>query len=334
MKRNYLLLLVFGLILNLTQAQNTKEISKLKLFDEEKPSNATSKYLGKIVFANSEIKKDDSDSKYISTYTFGDKLYIKSFLLNSISNSVLIQLVDKGLKAKDVNKEIFNYINFASAYYKLYIDGKEVTKSEKGRFGDASISGLNIMNCINDGINNGTDGEQFAEKLYSELLNHPELLIPGNHKMKIEMVLLCPRCPSEIATDKILAVGEIDMIIPDKIKVTENDCFPNKQLSDIKLETEALKCFKNRKDAYKVILTDRDYTIVKNEYGIPLRKCFIAAVVFKNGNDVTYEYVVFEKVFDGVNYQNLKIGDQLRSLPERLTPKGKKVNADCLKYLK
>ncbi|KFF24113.1 hypothetical protein IW16_22350 [Chryseobacterium vrystaatense] len=314
-------------------AQDTKEIAKqrakLVLFDEEKVNNTNSKYLGKIVFANSEIKENDPESKYISSYTFGDKLFIRSFLANSIGNNILIQMVEKGIKAKVINDRGSEMVT-ANIIYKLYIDGKEVSKTKDGSLYDEYVlHSLNINSCIND----GTNTELFGEELYTDLLNHPELLTPGNHKMKIEMIPVCPRCSDNSKPEKILAVGEIDMVIPNTIKVIESDCFPKKQWSDPKLENEVLKAFKKRTDAYKVILTDKDYTVVKNEYGIVLRKGFIAAVVFKNGNDVSYEYLNFERVFDGMNFQSLQIAD-MTSIPGRIPSKGKKVNASCLKYLK
>lgn len=334
MKFTHLLLIVLGLSFTVCQAQDAKDISKqkskLKLYDEDKPNNLSSKYLGKIVFANSEIKKDDAETIYISSYTFGDKLYIKSFLSNSIGNNILFQMVEKGIKAKVLN-ESNSDLNHANIIYKLYIDGKLVSKTDNGRLYDEYVlHSLEINSCIND----GTNTELFGEELYTQLLNHPELLTTGNHKMKIEMIPVCPRCSDESKPEKVLATGEIDLIIPGVIKVTESDCFPKKQWSDAKLENEAVKLFKKRTDAYKVILTDKDYTVIKNEFGIPLRKSFMAVVVFKNGNDVTYEYVVFERIFDGVNYQGLQVG-QVSSIPGRYPENNKKkVNAECLKFLK
>lgn len=332
MKFKNLLILIFCLLTCFCKAQDAKEIAKQKtkliLYDEEKASN--SKYLGKIVFSNFEIKKDDSENKYISSYNFGDKLYIKSFLSNSIGNNILFQLVEKGIKAKVINDRNSELTN-ANIIYKLYIDGKEVSKTKKGKLYDEYVlHSVEINSCVND----GTNSELFGEELYTELLNHPELLAPGNHKMKIEMIPVCSSCTDYGNSEKALAIGEINLVIPSVIKINESDCFPKKQWSDVKLENEALKSFKKRTDAYKVILTDKDYTVIKNEYGIPLRKSFMAVVVFKNGNDVTYEYVVFERIFDGVNYQGLQIG-QLNSIPGRYPENnGKKVNTDCLKFLK
>jgi len=332
MKINRFLLIVFGLFFTVFQAQDAKEIAKqrakLKLFDEEKVNNINSKYLEKIVFANSEIRDNDPESKYISSYNFGDKLYIRSFLANSIANDILIQLVEKGVKAKVLN-ESNSTTGFANISYKLYLDGKEVAMTQNSNLHLDHTSSLTDMSCIND----TTERELFGEELYMKLLNRPELLTSGKHKMKIEAIAICPNCPKNIIPDRILAVGEIDMVIPNVIKITESDCFPKKQWSDPKLENEALRAFKNTPDVYKVILTDRDYTVVKNEYGIVLRKGFIAAVVFKKGNDVYYEYINFERIFDGATFQSLKVGDMM-SLPDRVLPKGKKVNADCLKYLK
>ncbi len=334
MKCTFLLFVVFGLSFTICQAQDSKDIekqkSKLKLYIEKKTSNAT-KYSGKILFANSDINNNDPESKYISTYTFGDKLYIRSFLANSVANSIMIQLIEKGVQAKVLN-ESNDYMSSANLYYKLYIDGKEVSKTKDGDLKRTYVGeSLEINNCIYD----GTNAELFGEELFTELLIHPELLSPGNHKMKVEMLPYCPSCPDNLMPEKVIATGEIDLIITGVVKVNESDCFPVKQRSDAKLENEALKSFKKRTDAFKVILTDRDYTIIKNEYGIPLRKSFMAAVVFKNGNDVNYEYVVFERIFDGVNYQELQIGNQY-SLPGRYEESkvNKKVSADCLKFLK
>jgi len=334
MKINRFLLIVFGLFFTVFHAQDAKEIAKqkakLELYDEQNISNNHINYLGKILFANSEIKDNDPESKYISSYTFGDKLYIRSFLANSIGNSILMQMVEKGIKAKVINDRGSEMVS-ANIIYKLYIDGKEVSKTVEGELYDKYVlHSLEVNSCIND----GSSADLFGEELYAQLLNHPELLTPGNHKMKVEMMPVCERCSDESKPYKILAAGEIDMVIPNVIKVTESDCFPKKQWSDPKLENEALKAFKKRTDAYKVILTDKDYTVIKNEYGIPLRKSFMAVVVFKSGNEITYEYAVFERIFDGANYQALQTG-QINSIPGRYPENnGRKVNAECLKYLK
>ena len=334
MKFTKALFLTFGLFFSVCNAQDAKEIAKqkakLQLYDEQKSGSTNSNYLGKIVFANSEIKNNDPDSKYITSYTFGDKLYTRSFLANSIGNSILMQMVEKGIKAKVINDR-GSEMTTANIVYKLYLDGKEVSKTIDGELYDEYVlHSLEINSCIND----GTSADLFGEELYAQLLSHPELLTPGNHKMKVEMIPVCERCSENSKPNKILAVGEINMLVPNTIKVTESDCFPKKQWSDPKLQTEALKLFKKRTDAYRVILTDKDYTVVHNEYGVPLRKSFMAVVVFKNGSDVTYEYAVFERIFDGVGYQGLQIG-QANSIPGRYPESNaRKVNAECLKFLK
>lgn len=326
------LFLILGLLSLTCQAQDAKEIakqkSKVKLYDEDKPINE--KYAGKIVFANSEIKNGDPESKYISSYTFGDKLFIKTFLNNSIGNNILMQMVEKGIKAKAINDRGSEMVS-ANVIYKLYIDGKEVSKTTYGGLYDGHVlHSLEVGSCIND----GTKTDLFGEELYAQLLNQPALLTPGNHKMKIEMIPVCPSCSDEIKVGKVIATGEIDLVVPGVLKVAESDCFPQKQWSDAKLENEALKAFKKRTDAYKVILIDKDYTVIKDEFGLPLRKSFMAVVVFKNGNEVTYEYAVFERVYDGAKYQALQSA-AVNSIPGRYPENnGKKVNAECLKFLK
>lgn len=103
------LVCALGCCFSFSQAQNAekieKEKGKLKLFEEENFSTELSKkYTGQVVFANEDLKRDLPESKYITSYTLGDQLSIRAYFAHSIANSMLVQLVESGKKAKEVNQ--------------------------------------------------------------------------------------------------------------------------------------------------------------------------------------------------------------------------------------
>ncbi|WP_144282941.1 hypothetical protein [Chryseobacterium echinoideorum] len=338
------IILMSFLALSLTsQAQEItkieKEKSKLQLFEEEKLTgnfnNVYKKNIGKVLFSNSPIERDEALNN-ITTYTLGDKLFARGFYEHSVSNSILLQLVESGIKVKDINEWKDDFEKQTRLITNFYFDDKFVASAGRDSYlndDDATERILSIRYYVND----GTDKLWKDELPFQELLSNQELLTPGKHKLKLEQVPLKTFGQGADFKYKPIAVGEIEVIVPKEIKVSESDCFPKSVLNDAKLENEVLNASKNffknsEATVIKAILPFDDITILRNEYGAIVKKSFIAAIVYKNTNVSGYEYYIFDKVYDGSKYLDATISKDI-SLNGKTAPYGRKINSACLKFL-
>ncbi|MFP9112934.1 hypothetical protein ACLI1A_03265 [Flavobacterium sp. RHBU_3] len=220
----------------------------------------------------------------------------------------------------------------------LYLDGEYIDEVAIEDLNDRERSGQRLL-TMRLPLNDGTDEFYRGESVYRALLGHQEKLTPGKHKIRIEQFPLTSYGLGHRVKFKPMAVGEIELIVPaTDIKVSEGDCLPAKKLNDPKLETEAMKAVKSyfkdgAPNAYKIILTENDMTVVRDEYGNIIRKAFFATVVYKKGNEVWYENHVFEKMWDGLEYLPLRVSSS-KTIGDYTAKEGRKVNAACLKYLK
>jgi len=334
-----LLASVIGNAQGLLSKVKDKKNSKLELFEEENLStDQYKKYVGKVVFANTEIERADPESKYITSYTLGDKLFFRGNYLHSVSNTILLELEENGKRVKEINKMKQSGFD-AQTRLITYLYFDDVFISSVGR--DSRLDGdlaTQKIQSIRGMLNDGTEKLWVDELLYQALLSHQELLTPGKHKLRLLQAPIKTFGLGDDVKFKPMAEGEIEVIVPKELKVSESDCFPKKKLTDPKLEAEVLKAVKNYfKDgapsAFKTILTDSDVTIVRDEYGNIVRKSFVAAIVFKTEKEVWYDYYIFDKMWDGQTYLPAQISKGI-SLNGRTAPDGKKVNAACLKFLK
>lgn len=321
-------------------AKTEKEKSKLQLFEEEKITgdfnDIYTKNIGKFVFSNSSIDREGKGSNYITTYTLGDNLFGRGFYKHSVSNSILLQLVESGMKVKDINGWKDSFESQTRLITNFYFDGKFIASAGRDSYlndDNATEKILSIRYYLND----GTEQLWKDEIPFQELLSHQELLTPGKHKLKIEQVPLKTFGQGANFDYKPIAVGEIEVVVPKEIKVSESDCFPKSALHDAKLEKEVLTASKNffkngEATLIKAILPFDDITIIRNEYGVILKKSFIAAIVYKNGDISGYEYYIFDKIYDGTKYLDATISKDI-SLNGRTAPYGKKINSACLKFL-
>jgi hypothetical protein len=218
----------------------------------------------------------------------------------------------------------------------MYFDGKEVTSTSYAEdFTEKSMTNLLSMGAD---LNDGTPKNFFGESLYRELLSRQDLLTPGKHRLRLEFVPIESYGFGSDFKYKPIAAGEIDLIVPKVIKFNEADCFPKKALEDPKLEKEVLNATKsffgeNAGNALKAILPFKDIYIIRNEYGVIIKKSFMAAVVCKNDTEVWYDYYIFDKVYDGHKYLDAVVSKDI-TVNGYTTPSGKKVHKDCLKLLK
>lgn len=306
MKFTHLLLIVFGLSFSVCQAQDIeKEKSKLKLVEEEKLlgdfATLHKKYVGKVVFSNSEITRELSESNFITTYTFGDKLSVRAFLQHSMLNSMLLQLVENGEKAKELNN-----VSWSPKYLiYLYLDGNLISGTSYA----LSFAERETHNALSQRatLNNDESEPNLGKVLYKELKTKLELLTPGKHKLKISYV------PYFSAGDKLkfkpVAEGEIEMVIKDK-KIDLNDpdvCLPIAQMNDKSLEGEILKAFKEKgfkAEPKKVRITSSKWNIKRNEYGIIIRRYVEAYIGYSKNGKCYYDAYNFNQDYDGTKYQD------------------------------
>jgi hypothetical protein len=312
MKFTHLLLLVLGLSFTVCKAQNAADIekqkSKLKLVEEEKLTGEFAtlhkKYEGKVVFSNSEINRDSSEKNFITTYTFGEKLSIRAFLPHSILNSMLLQMVDNGAKAKELNN---NGTWFPKYLIVLYLDGNRISNTSYVISFSENETHTDLSQRAT--LNDDESEPNIGKMLYKELKNKLELLTPGKHKLKIEYQPYFNFGTGTNLIFKPVAQGEIEMIIKDK-KIDLNDpdvCLPIAQMNDKLLEGKILKAFKSKgfkAEPKKVRIVSKKWTIIRNEYGIILRRYVEAYIGYTKGGKCYYDTYNFNQDYDGSAYED------------------------------
>jgi hypothetical protein len=309
---------------------------KIELFEEEKLDFPQyQNHIGQVCFSNEEFERTLPEDKYIKTYRLGDKLAIRAFMANSPANSAMLQVAESGRKPKEINENKSFYERCKVAFV-MYLDGKEISGTSHAQYFERKD--MTSLATHRAEINDGTEKEFFGENMYRALLERQELLTPGIHKLKIILipVLLGDATGFQY---KPIAEGEIDMVVPKEIKVTEADCFPKSALSDPKLEAEVLKACKvafkeNAANALKAILAFKDIYIIRGDYNAIIKKSFIAAIACKNSKgEVWYDYYIFDKMYDGAKYLPAVLSSEA-TVNGYMAPSGKKVNSGCLKFLK
>ena len=309
---------------------------KLELFEEEKLDFPQyQNHIGQICFSNEEFDRTLPETKYIKTYNLGDKLSTRAFMANSPANSAMLQVAASGKKPKEIN-ENKSFYERCKVVFVMYLDGKEISGTSHAQsFERKDMTSLPTHRVE---INDGTEKDFFGESMYRALLEKQELLTPGVHKLKIELIPLLMGDTTGFQY-KPIAVGEIDMVVPKEIKLAEADCFPKSAMSDPKLEAEVLKACKvafkeNAANAIKAILAYKDIYIVRGDYNAIIKKSFMAAIACKNNKgEVWYDYYIFDKMYDGSKYLPATVSSEI-TVNGYTTPSGKKVNSGCLKFLK
>lgn len=306
MKLTRLLVFFLGLSLTAAQAQDIeKQKAKLKLFEEEKLTGAFAtlhkKYSEKVVFSNSEITIQSLESDFISTYTFGDKLHIRAFLPHSVLNSMLLQMVENGIKAKDLNN---NKIWYGRYIINMYIDGNRIAATGYEQYADHVVNSDLSLRAT---LNNDENEPNIGNILYKNLKTKLDLLTPGKHKLKIEYVPYDYKFDSNLEF-KPVASGEIEMIVKNQ-KIDLNDpevCLPTAQMSDKTLDAKILKAFKAKgfkAEAKKVRITSKKWNIQRNEFGIILRRYVEAYIGYTKNGKCYYDVYNFNQDYDGSAYQ-------------------------------
>lgn len=286
--------------------------AKVDLYEEEKidlPQRLNN--IGKVVFSNEDIERDLPESKYIKTYTWGDKLFIRAWLANSPSNSMMLQLAESGIKPKEINANRSSFDGgMTKVIYLLYLDGQQVAStSYADNFDHKSMQSIPSVRAD---LNDGTEVNNFGEMMYRELKRKQDLLTPGTHKLKLELVPIKTFAFGSDFKYTPIAVGEIDMIVKDSpIDINDPEaCLPKRGMTDKALEAKIMAAFKTRfptgDTPNEVRITSTRWNIVKHEYtGVPLRRTINATIgkTSKDGKCNRDEYS-FTQDYDGAQYQD------------------------------
>jgi len=284
--------------------------AKVQLYEEEKidlPQRLNN--IGKVVFSNEDIERDLPESKYITSYTFGDKLFIRAWLANSPSNSMMLQLAESGIKPKEINDNRGSFDGgMTKVIYIMYLDGKEVAStSYANNFDHKSMQSIPSVRAD---INDGTSENNFGEMMYTTLKRKQDLLTPGTHKLKLELYPVKTFAFGSDFKYKPIAVGEIDMIVKDSpIDVNDPEaCLPKAGMTDKALEAKILAAYKRRypnDEALAVRITSTRWNISKHEYtGVPLRRWVSATIGRKSGGTCSRDEFSFTQEYDGTAYQD------------------------------
>ena len=284
--------------------------SKLELYSEEKldfPQYQNN--IGKVCFSNEEFERTLPEDKYIKTYTFGDKLSMRAFFANSPANSMMLQLEQSGKKPREINERRNSFSGQTKLLFVLYLDGQKVTNtSYASNFKESDMTSLPTHRAE---FNDGTDDIYFGENLMTDLKRKQDLLTPGTHKLKIEVIPLKTFGFGSEFDYKPIAVGEIDMIVKNTPidKKDPDACLPKAKMTDKALEAKILLAYKNKYsgDTPKEvrIISDRWY-IAKHQYtGVPLRRT-VTAVIGRTGKDgkCSRDEFSFAQDYDGNQYQS------------------------------
>lgn len=325
---------------NSVEAQRIKnpfKKKKLELYEEEKLDfDQYKNHVGEILFSNEEFDRQLPESKYITSYTLGDKLGMRAFLKNSPANSMMLQLVESGEKIKTVNKWKGTF-DTGALIYKMYLDGKFIANTSYAHhFKNEEIASLPTHRAdLKD-----DNGIYYGEELYESLLKKEELLTPGTHKLKLELI---PVYNGSIFSDfefKPIATGEIDLVITeDASYVKLDECFPKAKIKDAKIEADITKIINAKIVAGSklrdVIITSSRWTILRDVYKSPIKKSIRAALVFTHEGQTFYYERIFEKVFDGVEYSPLQMSSDINIKGERVAQfDARTVHSKCEELLK
>jgi len=310
---------------------------KLDLYEEEKLDFEQYKnHVGEILFSNDEFERQLPESKYITSYTLGDKLGMRAFLKNSPANSMMLQLVESGEKIKTVNKWKGSF-DTGALLYKMYLDGKFISNTSYAHsFKNDEIASLPTHRAdLKD-----DNGIYFGEELYESLLKKEELLTPGTHKLKLELIPIYNGSAYSSFEFAPIATGEIDLVITEGATYVKLDeCFPKPKTKDAKIESEITKIINAKivpeSKLRDVIITSSRWTLLRNPYGSPIKKSIKAALVFTNNGETFYYERIFEKVYDGVEYSPLQMSSDINIKGESMPQfDARIVHSKCEELLK
>lgn len=299
-------------------------IANLKIKDEGITNPIHEKYLGKIVFSNSEISKDNpNESNFSSDFKINMPIHARIFLKTSIFNEA--QLAS--------TSEIFDI--HVGMVYKIYIDGNLADEGRVSLKADSkqfmSKSEVKTSTSIAATLNFSKDA-LLSEAYIDGLVAYDSKLTDGKHSFRIE---LYPNYTSvKPLTEMPIASGEFNLNVNRGFANPSNPliCMPKAVKKDPALEAKYKDCVKkyivnNNKDAVmkSFVLLSSDWEIHKDDItNKPIYRTMYGAAGFtyKDGK-CKYETFSFTQNWVGGSYSS--------TIETSGTNQGADIFCDCLK---
>ncbi len=333
---------VWGSDVEQAKRENQNLLGYRGLFiDAQSTSAFHSQNMNKIVFMGKDVSLGDiNPNDQLTSFTLGKQLlYVRTFTDTSLANRVMLPLRKPEEKKMGIGKAILGTAVYILAgsdddderfhlnssrpnygfWYVLYLDGNAVDtlKSQVNEDKELPI----FQNWTTWRENNLLDFDVFEE------LHNRNLLAIGTHKLKLETYVYMDELVFEDDKENtkfsaMVAEGEITMEVTNSsmfdLKVATSDAYTQyfkenmtNEMEDAKLIADATKKFTSKfnKDGTKyelrkVASTYDKVSIVKNEFGRPLRKEAPIFVLVKEKATNLCQVFVFNFVyeFDGVEY--------------------------------
>jgi hypothetical protein len=224
------------------------------------------KNIGKILWAKERIKKDSQDQvKYESRFDATDPLYGRVFL-------------QKGLLGLSQDKGP-NCLNSGLAFQlKLFVDDKD-----RGLINQNNFEGSGWTTCqINFNLTPGDSEDAINQGVSKKWLAAVNELAVGEHAVKVEFWAGTEQCPAKYAEGAFTLVKASDK------KVSGSSKLPEAKKSDAALEAEMIGAIKERQwqneAPVKVVIIESDWRIIRNAFGVILRKEINTNVVLKKND--------------------------------------------------
>lgn len=246
-----------------------------------------SKHVNQIVFApaSSAIAfQNENESEFRSEYTYGEEIYFRVYLDNSLSNYLIKEL--PGTAPSVISKNAF-YI----AYF--FLDDKPISSSTISS--ELQESHKNEWTTFKGAFDNGDNGgDPILRGAYWQFLTEADnALTNGKHKIRVE-IRAGIDTPIKHET-KTVATGEIMLtVLPTSItKYDENLCLEKAVMSIPALEANVMKKYASMPENSKTVKEARitsDWTIVRNEYTSVILRRELTLLVISLNKEGKYVY--------------------------------------------
>lgn len=277
--------------------------------DQGMTSETHKKNVGKILWAKERIKMDMQDRiTYETVFDASDPLYGRVFLEKSLTRVSESQAV-----------ECQDNIEF---HFRVFINGEDKGKFHDGTWTDRRWTTGQISLNLTPGDEVDWVNVEVPEK-WAELVKRLPI---GNHKIKFEFYggkgVYGSGGSSYEKCHKKLAEGSFTLKKSGEMTSGKLKTLPDAKKKDAALEAEMIKAIKARgwqnENPIKVIIIEPDWRIVRNDFGVLLRKEINTNVILKK-TDGTCRLtdISFEKPYQGNNKYGATIvyGVGMKNLP-------------------
>lgn len=253
-------------------------------------SKAHTKYVGKIVFSKKFIVfKEENENSFTDKFMYKgfepDDVFFMAYFPRSFHN----QAIKAGVKPSSGKSTMI--ISFT-------LNGKKIQKAAEleyngEKFKEWTGYSTGPINII---------GNDPIQKIFTDELR--PLMTEYENKVKMEITFRTKISGGKMwSPDKPMASGEFVIIIDKNMK---GRLMPKAEMKISKdLENRIKKCLTNNYgEILRVVVVERDWTIVRNEYtGIPVkRQVRVAAAIHLNSGEYKVYFYYVSQQYDGSRY--------------------------------